>query len=166
MAVATDVTERFRLQREILEISDREQARIGQDVHDGLCQQLIGVAFNANSLEQTLTGQQRPEAPPPARFPRCWTKPSPNRDASAAGCTRSVSAPRDWCPPWRNWRPPPASVIRCAARPTPGRRLGCDVTTATHLYRIAQEALNNAVKHSGARNIRSGSGVRTGFSCR
>ena len=31
--------------------------------------------------------------------------------------------------------------------------LHCDVTTATHLYRIAQEALNNALKHSGARNI-------------
>jgi PAS domain S-box-containing protein len=54
VAVATDVTERFRLQREVLEISEREQARIGQDVHDGLCQQLIGVAFNANSLQQAL----------------------------------------------------------------------------------------------------------------
>src|SRR5208337_2019655 len=53
IAVATDVTERFRLQRQILEISDREQARIGQDIHDGLCPQLIGMAFSANSLEQS-----------------------------------------------------------------------------------------------------------------
>jgi two-component system CheB/CheR fusion protein len=33
------------------------------------------------------------------------------------------------------------------------QELHCDVTTATHLYRIAQEALNNALKHSGARNL-------------
>src|SRR5262249_666595 len=52
VAVATNITERFRLERQILEISDREQARIGQDVHDGLCQQLVGAAFVANGLQQ------------------------------------------------------------------------------------------------------------------
>jgi signal transduction histidine kinase len=62
IVVVTDVSERFRLERQILEISDREQARIGQDVHDGLCQQLIGAALNANSLERRLAGSDRPEA--------------------------------------------------------------------------------------------------------
>ncbi|HWH68319.1 MAG TPA: ATP-binding protein, partial [Candidatus Sulfotelmatobacter sp.] len=38
----------------------------------------------------------------------------------------------------------------CAA---PSRRLQCDMTAATHLYRIAQEAVNNALKHSGAQAI-------------
>ena len=98
VAVATDVTERFRLQREILEISDREQARIGQDVHDGLCQQLIGLAFNANSLEQALSAEQRPEAATarkicslldesdyrvPPRVPRALPHPAPHPGARA-----------------------------------------------------------------------------------
>ncbi|MGH7968539.1 MAG: PAS domain-containing protein, partial [Limisphaerales bacterium] len=59
--VATDVTELFRLQREILEISDREQARIGHDIHDGLCQQLIGLAFKLNTLQHALGCAQHPE---------------------------------------------------------------------------------------------------------
>src|SRR5262249_35186570 len=50
------------LQSQILEISNREQARIGQDIHDGLCQQIVGAAFAANSLEQSLAAQGRPES--------------------------------------------------------------------------------------------------------
>jgi len=42
--------------------------------------------------------------------------------------------------------------IQCTCE-TSTRRLQCDVTTATHLYRIAQEAVNNAIKHSGGRNV-------------
>ncbi len=42
--------------------------------------------------------------------------------------------------------------IQCVCDPQPAV-VQCDMTTATHLYRIAQEAVNNAIKHSGARNI-------------
>src|SRR6202012_4415787 len=50
VGIAEDVTEQHRLERQILEISDREQARIGQDLHDGLCQKLVSAAFDSNSL--------------------------------------------------------------------------------------------------------------------
>src|SRR5262249_3483635 len=43
--------------------------------------------------------------------------------------------------------------VHCVCDPGNDGALACDVATATHLYRIAQEALNNALKHSGARNI-------------
>ena len=46
--------ERHRLERQLLEITDREQARIGQDIHDGLCQHLVSLAFDANSLAREL----------------------------------------------------------------------------------------------------------------
>ncbi len=49
-----DVTEAKRLERTILEISGREQRRIGQDLHDGLGQHLTGVAFMSKVLEQKL----------------------------------------------------------------------------------------------------------------
>src|SRR6266478_7348620 len=41
-------------EKKILEISDREQARIGQDLHDGLCQLLVSAAFDCNGLQQRL----------------------------------------------------------------------------------------------------------------
>src|SRR5262249_49075622 len=59
-AQAAGAIARIRLERQILEISDREQARIGQDIHDGLCQQLIGMAFNANALAGTLDHELSP----------------------------------------------------------------------------------------------------------
>jgi PAS domain S-box-containing protein len=48
--IARDITERKRLEREILEISNREQRRIGHDLHDGVCQQLAGIAFLTSTL--------------------------------------------------------------------------------------------------------------------
>jgi PAS domain S-box-containing protein len=154
IVVATDVTERIRLQREILEISEREQARIGQDVHDGLCQQLIGVTLKANSLEQSLTSQQRPEAAAARKICGLLDE----------AITESRRVCRGLYPiRLRTEGLVPALEELAGAiserHPVPCRfeadrqELNCDVPTATHLYRIAQEALNNALKHSGARNL-------------
>src|SRR5262249_40145503 len=52
--VAVNVSDQRRLERQVLGICDREQARIGQEIHDGLCQQLVSLAFDANSLETEL----------------------------------------------------------------------------------------------------------------
>src|SRR5205085_10876439 len=52
--IIRDITERKQLEKEILEISEREQRRIGQDLHDGLCQQLTGIAFLMQALQQKL----------------------------------------------------------------------------------------------------------------
>jgi PAS domain S-box-containing protein len=52
--IARDITERKRLEREILEISNREQRRIGHDLHDGVCQQLAGLAFMTSTLAEEL----------------------------------------------------------------------------------------------------------------
>ena len=51
IATGIDVTERRRLEKTILEISDQEQRRIGQDLHDGLGQHLTGIAFMSKVLE-------------------------------------------------------------------------------------------------------------------
>ena len=57
-----DITGRKQLEQEILEISNREQQRIGQDLHDGLCQQLAGIELMCEVLEQKLTAKSRTEA--------------------------------------------------------------------------------------------------------
>ena len=59
LIAANDVTERERLEKQILEISDQERERIGQDLHDGLCQLLSGIKFKTTLLEQKL----QPKAP-------------------------------------------------------------------------------------------------------
>ena len=57
-----DITERKRLEKEILEISEREQRRIGHDLHDGLCQHLAGIELMSQVLEQKLTPRSKDAA--------------------------------------------------------------------------------------------------------
>src|SRR5207249_9280168 len=52
--IARDITERRRLEREILEISNREQRRIGHDLHDGVCQQLVGISYLTETLADRM----------------------------------------------------------------------------------------------------------------
>ena len=49
LGTAMEITERKRLEKEILEIGERERRRIGRDLHDDLCQQLTGIAFSTGS---------------------------------------------------------------------------------------------------------------------
>ncbi len=50
LAVVVDITERRRLESELLEISEREQHRIGRDIHDDICQQLAGIGCIVSSV--------------------------------------------------------------------------------------------------------------------
>ena len=52
--IARDITERKRLEREILEASNREQRRIGHDLHDGVCQQLAAINYRMDVLADQL----------------------------------------------------------------------------------------------------------------
>jgi len=141
---------RIRLEQQILEISDREQSRLGQDIHDGLCQQIIGAAFAANALEKSLTAQGRPEA------------------ASARGVcqvldeamTESRRVTRGLYPLRLRTEGLVPALEELAAAVSRRFNLACrchasdgeiqfNNIQAIHLYRIAQEAVNNAVKHSG-----------------
>ncbi len=67
IATGIDITERKRLEKTILEISGREQRRIGQDLHDGLGQHLTGIAFMSKVQEQKLAEKRLPEAATPPR---------------------------------------------------------------------------------------------------
>jgi PAS domain S-box-containing protein len=153
-AQAAGAIARIRLERQILEISDREQARIGQDVHDGLCQQLIGMAFTANSLEQSLSSQQRSEAATARRISGLLDEAITEARRVCRGLypvrleTEGLVSALEELAHTVTER----YGLRCECH-LGTRRLLCDITTATHLYRIAQEAVNNAVKHSGAHNI-------------
>jgi PAS domain S-box-containing protein len=155
IAVAHDITERSRLQRQILEISDREQARIGQDVHDGLCQQLIGMGFALASLEESLTAEHRSEAATAVRLNKLLDEAIDEARRVCRGLypirlsTQGLQSALEEMAVGASER----YGVHCGCEPGNDAATACDAATATHLYRIAQEAVNNALKHSGAKNI-------------
>jgi len=61
-ALTQEMAERERLEKEILEVSEREQRRIGRDLHDGLCQHLTGTALAGQVLREKLEARSAPEA--------------------------------------------------------------------------------------------------------
>jgi PAS domain S-box-containing protein len=153
-AQAAGAIARIRLERQILEISDREQARIGQDIHDGLCQQLIGMAFNVHSLEQALSSQSRAEATTARKISVLLDEAITEARRVCRGLYPVRLKTEGLVPALEELAHTVTERYNVSCDCNLGtRRLLCDITTATHLYRVAQEAINNAVKHSGARLI-------------
>jgi PAS domain S-box-containing protein len=149
-----DITSRQRLERQILEISDREQARIGQDIHDGLCQQLVSLAFDANALQRKLAAKELPEAAAAQRI----------ADYLDHAITESRQLARGLFPIRLAAEGLPSALQELAAATAERHRIVCTFhgpakppalskATATHLYRIAREAVTNAIKHSQAQAI-------------
>ncbi len=149
-----DVTERKRLEQAILEISAREQRRIGQDLHDGLGQHLTGVAFMSKVLEQGLSEKKLPEADEAEKIVRLVNE--------AIDKTRELS--RGLLPVVSESYGLMTALKQMAAEIEDLFRISCawrceepvlipDVSKATHLYHIAQEAANNAIKHGKAEHI-------------
>ncbi len=85
-----DITERKRLEKEILEISEREQRRIGQDLHDGLCQHLAGIEMLSAGARAKAGEKIRGRlARARRKSPRRCAKPSARRGCWRAGFRRS-----------------------------------------------------------------------------
>lgn len=152
--IARDITKRKRLELEILEINETLQRRVGQDLHDGLNQELRGIAYLSHALEQTLREQGLAEAQTATRITDLLQRAvaqardlsrglAPLRleadglmvalDELAAG-TRSIYG------------------VHCSFV-CPQPVLVSNRSTAIHLYRIAREAVHNAVKHAGPKRI-------------
>ncbi len=149
-----DVSRRRQLERELLESSDRERRGFAQELHDGLGQQLGGIAYLSNVLRQRLETKQAPEAEAIAHIFRLVRKAIEDTRRMARGLSPIRESPEGLLEAIKELAAQTAELagIRCRVK-CPGRALVSDVAVAGHLYRIAQEAVNNAVKHSGARAI-------------
>ena len=77
--IARDITKRKQLEAEILEINETLQRRVGQDLHDGLCQRLRGIAYLSHVLEETLAARRCPRRGTPRESTNCSTRQSPRR---------------------------------------------------------------------------------------
>ncbi|NBV85021.1 MAG: hypothetical protein EBS01_01870 [Verrucomicrobia bacterium] len=151
LALGRAVSNRERLERSLLDISEREQRRIGQDLHDGLCQQLTGISLMVSSLHRKMLPGTEHEL----------TQISGLINSSIEE-TRLVT---------RGLHPVPdepgglvVGLRELADGVHSSSRVNCefsvlgvvqitDTAVSSNLYRIAQEAVRNAVKHSGAQNI-------------
>lgn len=151
IATGIDITERKRLEKAILEISAREQRRIGQDLHDGLGQHLTGIAFMTKAHEQRLAEKSLVEALDATKIVRLVNQAIDKTRELARGLLPVMSDAHGLMSALQQCANEACEVFGVAVRFQCERPvLMHDVTVATHLYHIAQEALNNAIKHGKA----------------
>lgn len=148
IASGMDITESRRLEQEILEISDREQRRIGQDLHDGLGQEITAIALLNCLLQNSLKAKALPEAATAERLAKLIIHAGSEMRRISHGLQPVAPDPESL-----------AASIRCLvadANLVNGTKcvFRCDKNvavhnhgSANHLYRIAQEAMQNALRH-------------------
>ena len=154
IATGIDITERKRLEKAILEISAEEQRRIGQDLHDGLGQHLTGIAFMSKVQEQKLAEKGLAEAAEAARIVGLVNEAINKTRELAHGLLPVISDAHGLMSALKRWAAEVEDLfhISCCLRADEPVLIR-DANMSTHLYRIAQEAVNNAIKHGQARNI-------------
>lgn len=152
--IAEDVTDRKRLEQEIIEMGDRDLSRLGQDLHDGICQQLVSIAFASDLLRRDLMAKLPSEAVRVARITALLDN----------AITQARNLSHTLCPVNLVGNGLGVALRELAMSTTRGLRVVCeadcedgltigDQPVATHLYRIALEAVQTAVKHAGASRI-------------
>jgi PAS domain S-box-containing protein len=152
--VGFDITERKHLEEAILEISAREQRRIAQDLHDGLGQRLTGIAFMSKVLEEKLSDQSLPEAAEAAKIVGMVNQAIDNTRELARGLHPVTAESAGLMSALKKWASEVQSLFPIICRFHCDRPVHIhDVNVATHLYRIAQEAVNNAIRHGKPREI-------------
>jgi PAS domain S-box-containing protein len=152
--VARDITERRRLENEILKISEREQRRIGNDLHDGLCQELAGIELMCQVLEQKLAVKSKAESKQVGEIALHIREAITHTRSLARGLSPVELETNGFMSALHELA---ANVQRLSQIEC---RLECPETVlirnhlyATHLFRITQEAINNAVRHGQAKRV-------------
>ena len=150
-----EMHERQRLEREIASVGDRERRRLGQDLHDGVCQQVTAALLRCQALERRL---ERGGTVSGTDFEPLSSLLADTIDDArnvARGLCPLEPEPEALAPALRalTKRMQELAAVRCECV-TAGDVRVADPEVAQHLYRIAQEALSNAVRHAKASRIR------------
>ena len=152
--VARNITERKRLEKEIIEISNREQQRIGQDLHDGLCQELAGIELMCQVLEQKLAAKSKAESKQVGEIAQHIREAISHTRKLAHGLSPVEFETNGLMSALQELAAHIQKLFRVECRlECPKPVLIRNNVFATHLYRIVQEAINNAVKHGKAKRI-------------
>ena len=153
-ALEREMTERRRLDQEIARVADRERRSLGQHLHDNLGQHLTGTALAAQVLKEKLAARSAPEVPEAEKLVRYVEE--------GIDLTRSLA--RGFFSPELDAEGLMVALQHLAENVSERFRINCvldgdesirihDRTIANQLYRIAQEAVTNSVKHGAARQV-------------
>jgi len=153
-ALQREVAERQRLDREIAQVADRERHRLGQELHDSLGQHLTGTALAAQVLKEKLALKAALETAEAERLVRYVEE--------GIDLTRNLA--RGFFSPELDADGLTVALHGLAENVTERFGIDCvfegeesirvpDSAIATQLYRIAQEAVANSVKHAAAQRI-------------
>jgi len=151
--VINDITERRRLEREILRVSEEERQRLGQDLHDGLGQMLTGIGLISQNLARKLKSNGIPGSDEVQEISDMIKEADEYAKSLAHGLVHAdveegiKEALEHLCK-----RANKFFKVNC--------EFICDydqniqnTMTRVNLYRIAQEAISNAAKHGNAKNV-------------
>jgi PAS domain S-box-containing protein len=160
--IIVDLSDRRELERLVMDASAAEQRRIGQDLHDGLCQQLGAIELSVERLKRQTTKGQPIQA---AEFDRIqnWLNQSAGQLRQVAHGLQPVTFRAGGLPQALRELAMEISDrfhINCRAHCASGTAID-DQNTAEHLYRIAQEATGNAIKHGKGSRVRIQLGIST-----
>ena len=154
LSVAHDVTERRELERELIEISERERQRIGYDLHDTLGQQLAGIAFLGKVLAQRLAANHAVEATQAAQIVTFVNQAIEQARTLAGGLAPVTLETYGLVFALQELAASVEALFHCACKVSSHHAIHItDHAVAMHLYRIVQEAVNNAIKHGKAQQI-------------
>lgn len=153
-ALQLEIGHRQELEKEVAEVTERERRRLGQDLHDSLCQHLTGTALVAHVVSESLAAKSQEEAAQAGKVVRLVEE--------AIDITRNLA--RGFFSPDLEAEGLQVALEGLAQNTQERCNVQChflcnesvcvrDSTTATQLYRIAQEAVTNAIKHGRARQI-------------
>jgi signal transduction histidine kinase len=152
--LSSELAERKRLEGEILVISEQEKRRIGLDLHDSLCQHLTGTALAEQFLREKLFSREAPETEDADRVIGLIEEAISMARGLAAGLAPFETQGEGLLTALADLADHFSSQfqVHCTfvyEEPV----LVNDTSVAMHLYRIAQEAVHNAIRHGKAQNI-------------
>ena len=148
-----EVAERARLEREVIESCAREQRRIAYDLHDGVGQQLVGIALSAKLLEEQLRSHHRGEAEKASAIVKLANQAARQtrltaRSLEGADGVGDLKTALEALAMNMSQNCRVKSMIKANAASLP-----ISAPVAAQLYRIAQEAVHNAIEHGAAREV-------------
>lgn len=153
VAIRTDITQQRRLEREVLEISEDERRRFGRELHDGLGQHLTALEMMSHTLVRRLKADAPALAGSAAEIAD-FTRQAVTQTRQLAHGLAPVALEAEGLMTALN------DLAILTSRAGVACEFACespvafhDDAAATHLYRIAQESVNNALKHAGASRI-------------
>ncbi len=154
--IARDISAIKAMEREIIDMSDKEKQRLGQELHENLCQYLVGISLLGNVLHEDLLKLRLKQADDARQITRLVKESITEVRALVKGLSpMPVEQEEGLLTAFQELTEQARSIgrIRCTLQFPRNAEL-LDATTSIHLIRIAQEAVHNAIKHSQASRLR------------